>query len=60
MKVNLATRIYPTKNLEFFFILKHWSYSKCKDVLQMLNVYQIPVKEDQVVDRWDADEIPVS
>ena len=41
-------------------MLTHWSCSKCKDLLQTLNVYKIPAKEHQVVDRWDADEISVS
>ena len=43
-----------------FFILSQWSYSKCKDILQTLNVYKISAKEYQVVDRWDADEISAS
>ena len=60
MKVKLPTHICPTKNWQLFFIIRHWSYSKCKDILQTLNVYQIPAKEHQVVDRWDADEILVS
>ena len=50
----------PTKNWQLFFILTHWSYSKCKDILQTLNVYKIPAKERQVVDRWDGDEILIS
>ena len=50
----------PTRNSQLFFILTHWSYSKCKDILQTLNVYKIPAREHQVVDRWDADERSVS
>ena len=57
IKINLPTHIYPTKNLQLLLILKNWSYSKCKNILQTLNVYKIPAKEHQVVDRWDADEI---
>ena len=57
IKINLPTHIYPTKNLQLLLILKNWSYSKCKNILQTLNVYKIPEKEHQVVDRWDADEI---
>ena len=60
IKINLPTHIYPTKNLQLLLILKNWSYSKCKNILQMLNVYKIPAKEHQVVDRWDGDEITVS
>ena len=52
--------ICPTRNLELFLILTHWSYSKCKDILQTLNVYKFPAKEHQAVDRWDAEEISVS
>ena len=59
IKINLPTHIYPTKNLQLLLILKNWSYSKCKNILQTLNVYKIPAKEHQVVDRWDADEILV-
>ena len=57
IKINLPTHIYPTRNLQLLLILKNWSYSKCKNILQTLNVYKIPAKEHQVVDRWDADEI---
>ena len=59
IKVNLPTDISPTRNSQLFFILTHWSYSKCKDILQTLNVYKFPAKEHQAVDRWDADEISV-
>ena len=60
IKINLPTHIYPTKNLQLLLILKNWSYSKCKNILQMLNVYKIPAKEHQVVDHPEADEISVS
>ena len=60
MKVKLPTHICPTKNWQLFFIIRHWSYPKCKDISHTLNVYQIPAKEHQVVDCWDADEILVS
>ena len=59
IKINLPTRIYPTRNLQLPFILTHWSCSKFKNILETLNVYKIPSKEHQVVDRWDADEISV-
>ena len=39
--------------------LTHWSYCKCKDVLQTLIVHKIPAKKHQVVDGWAADEISV-
>ena len=56
----MPTDISPTRNSQLFFILTHWSYSKCKDMLQTLNVYKFPAKEHQAVDRWDAEEISVS
>ena len=56
----MPTDICATRNSQLFFILTHWSYSKCKDILQTLNVYKIPAKEHQIAYRWDADEISVS
>ena len=56
IKIKFAKNIYPTKNLQLLFILTNWSYSKCKNILQTLNVYKIPAKENQVVDCWDAHE----
>ena len=60
MRVNLPTHICPTRNWQLLLILTDWSYSKCKDILQTLNVYKIAAKKHQVVDRWHADEISVS
>ena len=57
---NLPTHICPMRNWQLFLILTHWSYSKCKDILQTLNVYKITEKEHQVVDRFDEDKISVS
>ena len=57
---NLPTHICPMRNWQLFLILKHWSYSKCKKILQTLYVYKIPAEEHQVVHRWGADEISVS
>ena len=45
------------RNWQLFFILTHGSHSKCKDLLQTLNVYKITEKEHQVVDHIHADEI---
>ena len=59
LPLNLPAHICPTRNWQLYLILTHWSYSKCKDILQTLNVYKIPGKEHQVVHRWDAHEIPV-
>ena len=56
---NLATHICPI-NWQLFFILTHWSYSKCKNMLQTLYVYKIPAKQHQVVHRWGTDEMSVS
>ena len=44
IRVNLPTHISPRKNLQLFLILASWSYPKCKDILQTLNVYEIPAK----------------
>ena len=60
IKINLPTDICPTRNWQLFLILTHWIYSKCEDILQTLNVYQITEKEHQVVDRWGTGEISVS
>ena len=49
----------PTRNWELFLMLTHGSVSRCKDILQRLNVCKISAKEGQVVDRWDVDEISV-
>ena len=48
------------EKLAIIFDINIWSYSKCKDILGTLNVYKIPAKEHQVVDRWDPDEISVT
>ena len=56
----MPTDICPTRNSQLFFILTHWSYSKCKDILQTFNVYKIPAKEHQGAYRQDAEEISVS
>ena len=56
IKVNLATHICPARNWQLFLILTHWSYCKCEDTLHTLNVFKIPAKEHQVVDRWSGDE----
>ena len=57
---NLPTHICPMRNWQLFLILTHWSYSKCKNILQTLYVYKIPAKEHQVVHRWGTDAISVS
>ena len=58
--VNLPAHICPMRNWQLFLILTHWSYSKCKNMLQTLYVYKIPAKEHQVVHRWGADEMSIS
>ena len=60
IKVKLPTHICPTKNWQLLFILRYWSYSKCKDILQTMDVFKIPAKEHQVVGHSDPDEISVS
>ena len=51
MNGNLPTHICTTRYSQLFLILSHSSYSKCKDILQTLNVYKNLGKEHQVVDR---------
>ena len=48
------------KELPIFFHNNASKFIKCNDLLNTLNVYQIPAKEHQVVHHWDADEISVS
>ena len=50
----------PTKHWRLLFILTHWSYSKCKDILKTLNVYQISSKEHHLGDCSAAHEISLS
>ena len=57
---NLPTYICRMRNWQLFLILTHWSYSKCKNMLQTLYVYKIPAKQHQVVHRWGTDEMSVS
>ena len=59
IKVKLQRHIYLRRNYHLFVILTHWSFFKCKNILQTLNVYKIPLKEHQVNDSWAADEISV-
>ena len=56
----MSTDICPTKNWQLLFILTLWSYSKCKDILQMYNVSRSTEKEHQVTYHWDPDEISIS
>ena len=49
IKVNLPTYMCGRRNWHFFLTLTHCSYSKCKDILQVLNLDKVPVKEHQVV-----------
>ena len=58
-KSKFANTYMSYEKLTIVVHIKHWSYSKWKDMLETLNVDQIPLKEHQVVDRWDADEISV-
>ena len=60
IRVNLPRHICLMGNWKLFLILTHWSYSKWEDILHILNVYEIPAEEHQVVDHWAADEISVS
>ena len=55
----MPTDICPTRNSNFFFTLRHSSYSKCKYILQTFNAYKIPAKEHQGAYREDVEEISV-
>ena len=59
IKATLATPVCLRRNCQLFLILTLWSYSKCKDLLDTLNVYKIPAKEQKVVDCGAADELSV-
>ena len=59
LPLNLPTHICPTRNWQLYLILTHWSYSKCKDILQTLNIYKIPARKHQAVGCWAPDEISV-
>ena len=41
----MQTHISPTRNSQQVLVLTHWGCSKCKYILQMLNVYKIPAKK---------------
>ena len=58
--ITLPTHICPMRNCQLFFIWTHWSYSKCKNILQTLYVYKIPAKEHNVGHHLGADEISIS
>ena len=60
MKINFPTHICLARNYQLCLILTHWINSKCKDVLQVFNVYKILAKEHEVVDGGVGDEISVS
>ena len=48
IEVNLPIHICLWRNCQLFLTLRHWNYSKCKDILNTLNVYKIPAKAHQV------------
>ena len=56
----MPTYVCLRRNCQLLLILSLWGYPKCKSLLDTLDVYEIPEKEQQVVDRWAADEISVS
>ena len=53
----MSTHLCLRTNSHLCLILKHWSFAKAKNILDTFNVCKSPAKEDQLVDRWDADEI---
>ena len=52
--------MYVLEEITIYLITTHWSYFKCNNLNQTLNVYKIPAKEHQVVDTWNAHNISVS
>ena len=56
----LPTYLCLRWNCLLFLILTYWTYSKSKDIFDMLNVYKILAKEHQLGDCRAADEMPVS
>ena len=59
LKVNLPTDACPGKNCKHILILPLLNYSECKDLLHMLNIYNIPATEHKAVDPRTAEELPV-
>ena len=53
------THVCLKKNYGLFSVLTLWSYSKCNDILHLLNAYKSPAKDYQVVVSWVADEISI-
>ena len=45
------------ETMDYFVIKTHWSYFKCNDLLDSLNVYKNPRKEHQVDDFWIIDQM---
>ena len=53
---NLPTLICPMRNWQLSLILTHWSYCKCKNILQTLYVYKIHAKEAQMKYQFHKDD----
>ena len=60
IKVNMSTHVCLRRKCQLILILRHWIYSKCKDILHTLNVYEISAKGHEVVHRSAADETSIS
>ena len=52
--------MYVLEEVTALFSLTNLSYFKFSDILHMLNVYKILVKDQEVLDSWATGEISVS
>ena len=52
--------MYVLEEVTALFSLTNLSYFKFNDILHMLNVYKILVKDQEVLDSWATGEISVS
>ena len=49
-----------SKKLPPFFTITNFRYFRFNDILRMLNLYKIIVKDQEALDSWAADEISVA
>ena len=52
--------MYVLEEVTALFSLTNLSYFKFNDILHMLNVYKILVKDQEVLDSWATGEMSVS
>ena len=56
----MPKHVYLRRSYRLFFTIFNFRYFRYNDILHTLNVYKIIAKDQQVVDSWTGDEIPVS